>query len=292
MTRVSLSTGLMEPDSRHHVDTLYVELTSRCNLLCAYCFNHSNEGLGTELTLTQALSAVSEARSLFATESVIVSGGEVLLYPRWREVIEHAQDLGARVDILTNALLTPDDALHFLRERGVGVSVSLGGTTPEQDEPLRGHGAWERTVRGMDRLVEAGLNPSITYVLHRHNARSMQQAVDFAAHHGVTALYFSLVRRLGRARQNWANLGLSLADRIGIVAAFQDLQPIDGVSIRPPLDQVLRNLVRRNIDRSEATAAADEHEERTHREVCLRYDGTVEDGNAKYSDWRSFCAAV
>lgn len=83
-------------------------VTLRCNLDCAYCEDSGRRRNGqTEdpLPLEDALRVLSVIRS--ATDSLILTGGEPLLYPDIVALVKHARhDLGFRnITLLTNGLL-------------------------------------------------------------------------------------------------------------------------------------------------------------------------------------------
>ena len=79
-----------------------IELTTRCNLSCAFCYNHLAERMDMPFdTVTWAIDEMAHND----IPAVRLTGGEPLLYPRLQEVISYAKEKGRHVIINTNATL-------------------------------------------------------------------------------------------------------------------------------------------------------------------------------------------
>ena len=89
------------------------------------------------------------------------------MHPRIRDMIELAIEYGP-LTILTNGILIDEELATWLgdtfrnRRYSFDLRVSLDGTTASENDVIRGRGTFEKILEGVDRLVEAGLNPVIT----------------------------------------------------------------------------------------------------------------------------------
>jgi 7,8-dihydro-6-hydroxymethylpterin dimethyltransferase len=99
---------------------------------------------------------------------------------------------GARLDTLT-ALAAEGRAPGRLR-----VQISLDGSTPEINDPIRGKGSFARIVEGIRTAVEAGLRPTVTATILRHNIDDLGGIVRLAASLGVTNVHLLWPHRRGR----------------------------------------------------------------------------------------------
>jgi len=137
-------------------------LTYRCNLRCRMCGQWGEKGyvkqespgiLKDELSF-EALEPVFDDLATFKPR-VFLCGGEVFLYPQWRQVLRSLKEKGLRTTIITNgtrlAEVGPD-----LVEAGVEqVSISLDGI-PEVHDRIRGTpDTFRKALAGIRELLAA-----------------------------------------------------------------------------------------------------------------------------------------
>ena len=152
-----------------HLDTLWLQVTGTlCNLACLHCFiscgpnNDSHE----MMTVEQVRAAIEGARAQGVKEFYF-TGGEPFMHESIRELIDLALAVGP-LSILTNGILIDEEMASWLGERfresrySLDLRVSLDGTTAAENDVIRGRGTFEKILTGVDRLVEAGINPVIT----------------------------------------------------------------------------------------------------------------------------------
>jgi MoaA/NifB/PqqE/SkfB family radical SAM enzyme len=122
------------------------------------------------MSVDEVRRALDEGAAL-GMKQVYFTGGEPFLHPRLRELVDLALDV-APLTIVTNGLLVDDAAVawlahEFRRARySLDLRVSLDGTTPAQNDPVRGRGTFERVVAALRLLGAAGLSPVVTVVEH------------------------------------------------------------------------------------------------------------------------------
>ncbi len=151
------------------LDTLWFQVAGTlCNLKCTHCFiscsptNHNHE----MLTLGSVRDRLREAAPLGVREYYF-TGGEPFMVPEILAMIAAALEAGP-VSVLTNGLLlTPErcrrlKALSDASEYSLDVRISIDGYTAQANDPIRGEGTFEKILRGIRNLAEAGLNPVVT----------------------------------------------------------------------------------------------------------------------------------
>jgi MoaA/NifB/PqqE/SkfB family radical SAM enzyme len=69
------------------INSIYFELTNSCNLNCSYCCANANNNNKT-LDIDKIIRVVNEAKD-FGCRSIILSGGEPLLYNNLYELTEY-----------------------------------------------------------------------------------------------------------------------------------------------------------------------------------------------------------
>lgn len=104
--------------------TIDINPTSKCNLNCEFCWG-PNETVGNELTLNQWIKIIDYFVNN-GTESIILTGGEPLLYKNIIELIDYIKNKGVRVTLSTNALLLDlfKDALLLIDDIGIPIDGS------------------------------------------------------------------------------------------------------------------------------------------------------------------------
>lgn len=179
------------------VVSLEIEPIGTCNLECAHCFVSFSGRRMSQATFDAVLEG---ARALGVVE-LTFNGGEPLLHPRTLEWIDAARAAGLRVLLFTNATLVTERIARRLAAAGVGrVTVSLDGFEAEHDA-IRGAGAFARAVRGIRRLVKAGLTVFTTTMVHDGNRESVEALGRWCREElGVHGLRTSVIAPLGRAK--------------------------------------------------------------------------------------------
>ncbi|MBA2664436.1 MAG: radical SAM protein [Bradymonadaceae bacterium] len=152
-----------------HLDTLWLQVTGTlCNLACLHCFiscgpkNHNHE----MMTLESVQDALNWARD-HGVKEFYFTGGEPFMHPQIKEMILAALEHGP-LNILTNGILIDESMAAWLGEvfrtsrYNLDLRVSLDGTTPEENDAIRGRKTYEKIFGGIDRLWAHGVNPVIT----------------------------------------------------------------------------------------------------------------------------------
>lgn len=152
-----------------HLETLWLQVTGTlCNLACRHCFitcgpkNDSHPFM----TFGQVQAALDEARRIGVKEYYF-TGGEPFMHPEILTLVDRTLAQGP-LTILTNGVLIDDAMAGELRRRfdasrhSLDLRVSLDGTTPEVNDPIRGRGTFGQVMDGVRALARAGLNPVLT----------------------------------------------------------------------------------------------------------------------------------
>ena len=72
--------------------SIELELSRACNLHCVYCYANAGSKDGNELSLEEVMDAIEQARALGARKVVVLGGGEPLLYPEIRRVLDYLSE--------------------------------------------------------------------------------------------------------------------------------------------------------------------------------------------------------
>ncbi|MEL6181304.1 MAG: radical SAM protein [Myxococcota bacterium] len=151
------------------LDTLWLQVTGTlCNIACRHCFitcgpkNDSHPMMDT----AHILSTLEDARRRGVREYYF-TGGEPFMHPDIVAIIEATLAQGP-LTILTNGILitrTLAAQLAALAEASpysLDIRVSIDGTTPEENDPIRGKHTFAKILAGAQTLHQHGINPVFT----------------------------------------------------------------------------------------------------------------------------------
>ena len=175
--------------------------TFACNLKCKHCYlpNHENECLPFDL----AMKLVDDWSSFVLTERgqyngiFHIKGGEPFVVPYFWELVDKVAEMQSlQLMLTTNGTFSDEEAISKLADANkklkgnLSIIVSLDGATDETDAKLRGQGHYEKALKFMKAISEAGINFFVNCVLHKGNIAEIQQFVELAKSHNATQINF------------------------------------------------------------------------------------------------------
>ena len=138
------------------LSSVYLHLTNTCNLSCSYCYRNSSPKVATKYFGDAFNSFLSECAPILSkSPKITFSGGEPLMHPDFRSVVEHAGSLGFSCQLLTNGMLIDDEFASWLVDRFAYIKISLDGATEQTHAKTRGVGSFSSALRGLERLAHA-----------------------------------------------------------------------------------------------------------------------------------------
>lgn len=191
---------------KYPLNQIYFYLTRGCNLRCRHCWiepkYQSGDNTYPSLDLPIFRSIIEQAKPL-RLRGVKLTGGEPLLHPQIKEILELIRAEGLRLFAETNGLLcTPELCRKMADCKDAFVSVSLDGPEPESHEWIRGvPGCFENTLQGIRNLVEAGFKPQIIMTIMRRNKEKIEEMVHLAERLGAGSVKFNIVQPTARGKK-------------------------------------------------------------------------------------------
>ncbi len=151
------------------------ELTARCNLSCNLCFIRrdaaDSDSAALESNATDWIELAEQARRagmLF----LLLTGGEPLLRPDFRDIYTALSRMGFIITLYTNATLIDERAgREFARLPPAKAVVTLYGASAETYGRVCGNpGAFAKAIAGIRRLVAAGVHTRVRATIGKDNA--------------------------------------------------------------------------------------------------------------------------
>jgi len=179
----------LEPD---RLKEIWLHLTDRCNLACHHCLVSSGPAGEEGLPGGQLRGFLRQACDLGA-ETFYFTGGEPLLHPHLLDLLaEVTTSFRATAVLMTNGTLLDEELCARLaalpRER-LFLQVSLDGSGPERNDPLRSPGSFAGAARGIREALAAGLSVTVATVVLRANLDDLMPLADRVQELGVRQLH-------------------------------------------------------------------------------------------------------
>ena len=183
--------------------TVAWEITRACALACLHCRAEAQPKRDPrELTADEACRVVEQLRAA-GDPILVVTGGDPLMRRDVFDLMSYAVDLGLRTSLTPSAtaLVTPHN-LARARQAGVRrVAISLDGPDAALHDRFRGFpGSFQRTMRIIRDVGEAGLALQINTTVSRHNLPALGPMPALVAESGAVQWSVFFLVPTGRGR--------------------------------------------------------------------------------------------
>jgi len=230
------------------IDTLCIEIISRCPLRCVHCSANASPER-TERLSQSAFSAL--LRELGAVEELFLSGGEPFEHPELATFIDAARSVAKRVVVYSSGVRLDDSghrALHSdeIRRAAIAgmtrVDISLYAASPAlHDEVTTLSGSFALTLESAARLRRDGVPFGVHFVPIGGNGSEVSAVADLAVRIGASRLHVLAPTGQGRGLFLNTEIQCETLDQLRILRAR-----------RMPLELVLSSEIRHRLGVYEA----------------------------------------
>ncbi len=204
--RALCAAGLLRPatcagDAPHLAPaalTVWLHLTTRCNLHCAYCYAPRRPQTMSPETARAAVQAVFRSALLqrFGMVKLKYAGGEPTLAPGLVRLLHNEAQAAARQSgirlaevLLSNGTTLSERMVAYLAAEKIGLMLSLDGIGPVHDRQRAGAdgaGSFSRLEAALSRALQAGLRPHLSITITSLNVARLEETAAFALDRGLT----------------------------------------------------------------------------------------------------------
>ena len=197
-----------------------LELLPLCNLNCDMCYvrmsREEMEEVGRLRTMeewTKTAEDMMRAGTLF----VLLTGGEPLLYPHFRELYQKLRELGMIITINTNGTLIDEAWADFFAEnKPRRINITLYGASNETYERLCHYpGGFDKAVNGIRLLRERNIDVKVNGSLAKANVDDRMKIIELGesldAPVRIDTYMYPSVRERNHAYNNQARLDPEMA---------------------------------------------------------------------------------
>lgn len=182
------------------------ELTPCCNLSCRMCYvrkpRREVEAEGGLMPAARWIEIAEKAKDM-GMLYLLLTGGEPLTHPEFREIYTACRNLGLVLSINTNGTLMDDDMLDFLAANPPAkVNMSIYGASRATYDGLCGiPEAYDRAIYALKGMKARGLTVKLNYSVTRYNCGDMDKIISLARDNGaniqIATYMFPPLRRDG-----------------------------------------------------------------------------------------------
>ena len=220
-------TGRADFIHAYKLNELWIHTNNSCNLMCSHCLVNSSPNEDKGLS-TETIKKVIDEAVILETSRFYFTGGEPFMRKDIFELIDYVcNHKESELIILTNGTLLKGETIERLQRCNkelLNIQVSLDGSRPEINDPLRGKGSFDLIVEGIRNIVEAGYFPTVTTVVTNSNVDDIQEITKLLALFGVKTHHLLWAHKRGRITGNGNNSippiekVIEVARRVKIVA--------------------------------------------------------------------------
>ncbi len=209
-----------------------IAITGRCNLRCQYCF-YADEMVALDDLPTGPWLAFFEELGRLAVQRVTLTGGEVFTRPDFWELVDGIIANRMRYSILSNGTLIDEEVLAQFavgkrRQRLDSIQVSIDGSRAEIHDQSR-PGSFDRAVRGLRLLVQAGFPVTVRTTINRHNLRDLENVARLLLEDiGLPSFSTNEAMPMGAGCQHQGRITLTNAEKqeaIGVIERLLERYP-------------------------------------------------------------------
>lgn len=182
------------------------EITFRCNVDCLHCGSDCTlDTRQDELSTGEALNVIGQLAEL-GTQRITISGGEPFTRKDWPILSHRIKQFGMELAYISNGVLITPKVIELLKEiQPTAVGVSLDGGCAEIHDYIRGYdGCFEKAIRAIDMLLDAGFYTSIVTSVQRINFFELEKIKRILLLLGADAWQIQIATPQGRMQKTMA----------------------------------------------------------------------------------------
>lgn len=182
----------------YNLHVVHLNLTSKCNLRCIYCYADERKDSGSRLQFGEYINLIDSINNISKNVEIVLTGGEPLLSSLALDVAELAKKSGNKVHLLSNGVLINKNNAKQIAEGFDLIKISLDGSTPNIHDFHRGEGSYDKTLKAIEYLIQNNAKLQIAMTVTIQNINDIGAMVNKFG----SLLSFAPLFNAGRARTN------------------------------------------------------------------------------------------
>lgn len=188
------------------LNTIYIDITEKCNLKCPYCYLDCLTGITNELKAEDWINLINEIDNLHI-ENLFITGGEPLLREDLFDILNGANFKNIKTTgLLTNGTMIDLENIDDICENFDVVQIALDGVNKKTHEISRGKDTFDQVLNAIELLKSAVDSSKLDQVLismtvFEENKAEVSEMVRFAYSKNCNMSFFNVLPA-GRANKS------------------------------------------------------------------------------------------
>ena len=176
-------------------------VTSRCNFFCKHCFRDLNNISDLPFDIAQK---VLLAAKKYNFKSVGLTGGEPLLYPRFRELIDFIVEQGYSFSVVTNGYILKEfiELFEKYRNKINFIAFSLESADPKKNDDIRHSTSYDKLLEDFSLCRRHKIPFRIVTCASTLNQDELFDIALFAKKKGAQSLAVTTILPCPRSKDN------------------------------------------------------------------------------------------
>ena len=216
------------------LNELWIHTNNSCNLTCSHCLVNSSPSEDGGLS-TESIKKIIDEAAVLGASRFYFTGGEPLMRKDIFELIDYiCNQKKSELIILTNGTLLKGEAIEKLQQFDknlLKIQISLDGSKPKINDPLRGKGSFDLIVEGIKNIVSTGFSPTVTTVVANSNIDDIPETTKMLALLGVKTHHLLWAHKRGRITDNGNNSIPPIEKVIEVTRKVKEVARESGISV-------------------------------------------------------------
>lgn len=189
---------------------IQLHLTRKCNLNCYYCSADEfiKKEKEKELDTKEWVNLLKRLKEIQVFD-VSFSGGEIFLRKDIFKILETAVKCNfPKMRLTTNGTLISDAVAKRLKSLNFkNIEISLDGNK-EMNDQIRGEGSFNKTIEGINNLVNNGIIPSIRFTPLKNNYKKLNEMADLLYSFNIKKFALNSLKPTGKCSKIYKDIML------------------------------------------------------------------------------------
>ena len=182
-------------------ETVFLELTKKCNLRCKHCFNESGLQKKDELCLQDIKTLIDDFTNM-GVFTVKITGGEPFCRRDILDILKYLDQKPLNYIVFSNGTNISSDDIQQLKslKHLLKLRISIDGIRDTNDS-IRGPGSFDKSIATIERLCSHGIPCEINYTITRTNYMQINALANYIEEKNIPCkINIGLVKIAGRAK--------------------------------------------------------------------------------------------
>ena len=251
------------------IQTVYTEITNRCNLNCVTCYNSSGRNIHTQEMSIDQIESILKLFSRYGANRFLFSGGEPSLHTHFYDLLQLIDRYPQfSYGFVTNGTVHNEEWIKFLNShQNITMQISLDGASEETNSLTRGSNNFGRAVDFVSKLRPRAQKPLLKMVVSQNNIDDVEKFYRMAISLDCVP-EFAFIYKSGNGAEVWEQKNLSPQQKLSVIKTVRSLNREYDIDAYLPMCTV----------RCPYTSDSE------HMSICIKTSGSIQPCQSLYSE--------